>query len=99
MAFVGFQAEYTLGRRLVDGEKSVRIFGDWFEPKAEIVTLNAFSAHADRKELVHYVMKVAPKKVFLVHGEPDQRAALAKHLKKRKQFEVYTPAKGQVVEI
>ena len=98
IAFVGFQAGSTLGRRLVDGETKVRIFGDWFERQAEVVQLNAFSAHADKDELVAYVERVRPKRVYLVHGEPDQRRALAETLKAR-GFDVYQPLKGNVAAI
>jgi metallo-beta-lactamase family protein len=98
IAFVGFQAGSTLGRRLVDGETKVRIFGDWFERRAEVVQLNAFSAHADKDELVEYVERVRPKRVYLVHGEPDQRRALAEALK-AKGFDVYQPLKGNVASV
>jgi metallo-beta-lactamase family protein len=96
---VGFQAQYTLGRRLVEGETKVKIFGDMFERKAEVVVLNAFSAHADRKDLLNYIGLVNPKKVFLVHGEPDQRESLADALRDQKTGDVFLPVKGDVVEL
>lgn len=77
---VGYQASYTLGRRLADGETKVRIFGDWFERKATVVKLDAFSAHADRDDLIRYVREARPGKVCLVHGEPEAREALASAL-------------------
>lgn len=99
VAIVGFQASHTLGRRLVDGDKKVRIFGDWFERKAEVAVLNSFSAHADRNELLAYVREAAPKKLFLVHGEENQRAAFATLLKESGFRDVFTPAQGEAVEL
>jgi metallo-beta-lactamase family protein len=99
VVIVGFQAERTLGRRLVEGEKKVRIFGDWFERSAEVVVLNAFSAHADRNELLEYVRNVRPPKVFLVHGESRQREALAAALKEEGNRNVHLPAAGDIVEL
>ncbi len=99
VVMVGFQAAHTLGRRLLNGEKKVRIFGDWFEPKAEVVDLDAFSAHADRNELLDYVARTRPKRIFLVHGEPDQRAALAAALKEKTDAPVELPKPGDVADI
>ena len=97
IVIVGFQARNTLGRRLLDGETEVMIFGDWFERQAEVIALNAFSAHADRDELTKYVRQVNPKKLYLVHGEPEQRKALAAALKADGFKEVFEPAQGEVV--
>jgi metallo-beta-lactamase family protein len=99
IVIVGFQAGHTLGRKLLEGETKVRIFGDWFERKAEVVVLNAFSAHADRNNLAEYAQMVAPRKIFLVHGEPRQREALAAALKDQGHKEVYLPAPGDVAQL
>ncbi len=99
IVIVGFQAGHTLGRKLLDGERKVRIFGDWFERRAEVVALNAFSAHADRNDLLAYARAVSPKKIFLVHGEPKQRQALAAALREQGHGEVYTPEPGDVAEL
>jgi metallo-beta-lactamase family protein len=99
IVIVGFQARNTLGRRLLDGETDVRIFGDWFKRQAEVVALNAFSAHADRNELLEYIRRVRPRKIFLVHGEPEQRAALAETIKKENICEVSTPAQGEIISL
>jgi metallo-beta-lactamase family protein len=76
---VGFQAEHTLGRRLVDGERSIRIFGETYENRARIEQLEGFSGHADRDELIAWVgaMQKKPARTFLVHGEPEAADALA----------------------
>jgi metallo-beta-lactamase family protein len=99
VVIVGFQAQRTLGRRLINGDAEVRIFGDWFKRRAEVVPINAFSAHADRNDLVDYVRRVKPARTFLVHGESDQRAALAEALRGVKGTEVHRPARGDVVEL
>ncbi len=96
---VGYQALNTLGRRLQQGDKSVRIFGDDFAVKAEVQTLNAFSAHADRLELFRYVRDAKPKKVFLVHGEQDQRASFAQLLRDQLHLDVHLPANGEVIDL
>lgn len=73
----GFQAQHTLGRRLVEGVRMVRIFGQPYEVKAEVEVLNEFSAHADADELLRYAEHVPGlTEVRLVHGEPTQSAAL-----------------------
>ena len=99
IVIVGFQAQHTLGRRLLDGETEVMIFGDWFKRQAEVIALKAFSAHADRNELTEYVRQVNPKKLYLVHGEPEQRAALAVALRAAGFAEVFTPEQGEIVEL
>ena len=99
VVLVGFQAKNTLGRSLFDGEKRVRIFGDTFRVRADVINLNAFSAHADRDDLLAYAKATHPKKIFLVHGEQDQRAALAESLKGLGFNDVFMPAQGNVVEL
>jgi metallo-beta-lactamase family protein len=78
---IGYQAEYTLGRRLVERDPQVRLFNDWYDVNAEVVTLNEFSAHADAKELHAFADRlIGVKKVFLVHGEHEQATALRDRL-------------------
>ena len=96
---VGYQALNTLGRRIQNGEKKVRIFGDEFALKAEVQTLHSFSAHADRLELFRYVRDAKPKKVFLVHGEQDQRESFARLLRDQLHLDVVLPANGDVVDL
>jgi metallo-beta-lactamase family protein len=80
---VGYQAGNTLGHRLVEGAKEVRIFGDSYTVGAEIVVMNEFSAHADRNELMEWVkaFKERPSRVFVVHGEETQSRPFAKRLR------------------
>ena len=83
IAIVGFMAENTLGRRLAERAKEVKIFGKPYRVKAEIATLNAFSAHADYSEILSWLAKhdlKSLKKVFLVHGEDEALASLKAEL-------------------
>ena len=80
---VGYMAENTLGRRLRDGEKEVKILGDWYKVNAEVKTINAFSAHADYNEMTDWLNTIDTsrlRKIFLVHGEKDAQEFLQKHL-------------------
>lgn len=96
---VGYQALNTLGRRLQNGEKSVRIFGDEFAVKAEVQALRSFSAHADRRDLFRYVRDAKPRKVFLVHGEQDQRESFAQLLRDELRLDVALPVNGDAVDL
>ena len=79
--FVGYAAEHTLARHIIDGAKSVHIFGDHLPVKAKIFTVNGFSAHADSKELLDWERSAAPDEIFLVHGEKPAMEHFGKHLK------------------
>jgi metallo-beta-lactamase family protein len=77
----GFQAEYTLGRRLVEGEKNIRIFGERYRVKAEVEVLNELSAHADAEGLQAYTEHTPGLgHLYLVHGETKQAMGLKDHL-------------------
>ena len=83
----GWQAQETLGRRLLEGHKRVKIFGEEHNVRAEIVKMNGLSGHADADELVSWVQAInkQPRKTFLVHGE----LAFAQALQKRLQAEIH----------
>lgn len=99
VTFVGYQAEGTLGRSLVDGAKRVHIHGDEVEVRAEVTMLDAFSAHADEEELLRWVGEAAPRRIALVHGEPEGREALARALGGAFGGEVLLPARGDTIEV
>lgn len=83
---VGFMAKHTLGRRIVDRNPEVRMFGRTFKVRARVKAINAFSAHADYQEISEYVHQLDAQKlkgVFLVHGEPDAQKHLKKVLEKQ----------------
>ncbi len=93
---VGYQAANTLGRKLHDGMKVVNIFGDPYDVKAEVITMDAFSAHADRSDLLDYIKQLKGlKKIFLVHGEEGQGLDFADFLKESGFTNVEVPAPGQ----
>ena len=94
----GFQAPDTLGRRLVDGHKRIRIFGESYDVRARVENLTGLSGHADRSELIAWAghFKNPPRQTFLVHGEPDSASALADSLRVQLGFpEVHVPELGQ----
>ena len=94
---VGYMAEDTLGRRIVDRVPFVRIFGVEYELNAEVVIINSFSGHADKNELVDFVQHCLPlKRIFLVHGDYVQSKALFETLTE-KGLDVYLPAKDEEV--
>ena len=97
----GFQAENTLGRKLVEGQKEVKIFGEPTEVKAEIASLQALSGHADRDELLAWLKPMTPslKKIFLVHGEPEQAAGLIEAIRNTYGIEAIAPHRGQFYEL
>ena len=91
--FVGYQAIGTLGRRIVNGEKNVRILGQKYEVAAKVVRVPGFSAHADRDEIFNWLggLKKAPKKVFVVHGEADSAKALGEYITNKTKWNVSVP--------
>lgn len=93
----GYQAENTLGKKLVDRLPVVNIFGEPHEVRAEVVVLNSFSGHADRNELLSYIGKFdrkRMKRIFLVHGDPDQIDQLSGGLQAAGFPEISIPARG-----
>ncbi|MCK5832924.1 MBL fold metallo-hydrolase [bacterium] len=99
---VGYMAKNTLGRRIIDHDNPVKIFGEEHQVRAEVRELNTFSAHADRDELLKFVKKCGPKlkRVFIVHGEEDQSLALQEGIKQlRPELEVVVPYPGQSFEL
>ncbi len=96
LIFVGYQAEGTLGRILLDGAKKVKLLGEEIEVNLDIYDLEGFSAHADQKTLLKFVdaFKKKPKKIFLVHGEEGPATVLAGLIKERFNIDVIIPNLG-----
>ncbi len=95
---VGYQAENTLGKKLVMREPVVNILGEPRNVRAEVVVLNSFSAHADRNELLEYIRQFdcrKMKEVFLVHGDLDQAEKLADGLRESGFSRVSIPVRGE----
>ena len=100
VVMVGFQAQGTLGRRLVDGAENVRLWGETIKVAAKIHTVGGLSAHADQAGLVAWYGAIAGRPpVCLVHGEPGAQHALANTLRSTHGADVRIPARGDVVEL
>jgi metallo-beta-lactamase family protein len=98
---VGYQSPGSLGRRLVDGEKTVTIFGEKITVRASIHTLGGFSAHAGQDELVQWFAGMAPGRpeLILAHGEDAARQALARRIESEHGVRARCPDLGDVIEI
>lgn len=98
LLFVGFQANGTLGRKLVDGASSIRMFNEEFAVKAAIETLGGFSAHAGQNELVEWITGFSNKpEVALVHGETQSMQALATRLEREHGMACQIPARNEEI--
>jgi metallo-beta-lactamase family protein len=95
--FVGYQAEGTLGRQIVDGAREVRILGQNYPVRARIVKMYDFSGHADRNELLKWLsgFKKAPRHLFVTHGECDAAKKFSEFLKEKIGWEVSVPEYGE----
>jgi len=97
----GYQAVYTLGRKILEKQPEVPIFGEPMRLRAEVCSLDELSGHADQKELIDWIRPIAKglKKVFLVHGEEDQSAALAQVIQKAYGIETIQATRGDSVNL
>jgi metallo-beta-lactamase family protein len=103
---VGYQAQHTLGRRIVERHETVRIFGEPMPLRAEVVVMDGFSAHADSEELTDFAWRVnergeALETIYLVHGEPEQQAPLAEKLRRSlgNHVNIVIPKRGDRFEL
>jgi metallo-beta-lactamase family protein len=103
IVIVGFQAQHTLGRRIVERRPTLRILGVDRRLAAEVVVMNGFSAHGDQGDLLGFADKVADKSplrsIVLVHGEPDAQEVLKRKLVERGFPNVHVPASGDKLEL
>jgi metallo-beta-lactamase family protein len=97
----GFQAQGTLGRRLVDGAKKVRLFGQDVPVRAQIYTIGGLSAHADQNALLSWLhgFKQPPSRTFVVHGEATTAMGFADLIRTRLGWQVEVPERGFSVDI
>jgi len=96
----GFMASNTLGRKIVEKQEKVKIFGEEYRLKAEVVVMNEYSAHADRNDLLNHIKSVDPKKeIYLVHGEENQIESFKIALKENGYENVIVPSKGDSFDI
>ncbi|MBQ3009143.1 MAG: MBL fold metallo-hydrolase, partial [Oscillospiraceae bacterium] len=93
VVFVGYQAEGTLGRRLLEGVKSVKLFGETIEVNAKIIKLDGISGHGDQKGLIRWLkgFENKPTKLFLVHGDPDVFPVFEDKIREELGWDVYSP--------
>ncbi len=93
IVIVGFQAVGTTGRKIVDGAKSVKIFGESIDINAKVYTIGGFSAHADQKDLLEWIsnFKESKPRVFTIHGETETSRKFADRIKDSLGLDVYVP--------
>ena len=97
---VGFQAAGTRGRSLEEGQKQLKMYGQWIPVNAHIAKVESFSVHADATELVEWLKPIPrPQQVFVVHGEPDGQRGLKDRLENQLNWYVTIPKSGQVFTI
>ncbi|AXP82281.1 Ribonuclease [Mariniflexile rhizosphaerae] len=98
---VGYQAEGTRGRQLLDGVHEIKLFGKYYPVKATIKHLESLSAHADQEELIHWMSNIIniPEKVYLIHGEPTALDVLRVKIKDVYHWDVTIPKLSDVEKI
>ena len=99
--FVGYQAEGTLGRQIVEGARQVRILGETLPVRARVARIEGFSGHADRSELLRWASRLrdTPRRAFVIHGEPEVAEHFRATLEKEKGWNAVVPSPGQAVEL
>ena len=102
LLFIGYQVGGSLGRRLFDGAKRVKILGEYINVKAKVNAIGAYSAHADQPKLLHWVKMMTrpkPKKVFIVHSEEEPALMIKDGLKQKLKIEGIVPEYGMKYEL
>ena len=101
VVFVGYQAAGTTGRKILDGEPEVKIYGQRVPVRCRIERIGGFSAHADWGEVLRWLegMPSAPRRTFITHGEPDAAQAMRGHIVERFGWDVVVPQYGDKAEL
>ncbi|MFT7880768.1 MAG: MBL fold metallo-hydrolase [Sulfurimonas sp.] len=100
LVFVGYQVEGTLGRKIIDGEKKIRVYNEDIIVKAAVHTINGFSAHADQNELIEWMQSFKRlEKIFLIHGERDKQEIFQKEIHKRMNKKAHIVKYGEKIGI
>jgi len=101
VVFVGYQAAGTTGRRILDGQREVKIMKEFVPVRCHVERIGGLSAHADWKEVLRWLkgMPGAPRRSFTTHGEPEAAAAMAAHIHEAYGWRVDAPSYGQSVEL
>lgn len=101
IVFVGYQAEGTTGRKILDGANEVKIMKEWIPVRCHVRRVEGFSAHADWKAVLRWLegLQTPPKIVFTTHGEPEAASAMAEHIRERFGWNVIVPQYKETVEL
>lgn len=101
LIIIGYQAEGTRGRKLLDGDKKIKISGNYYSVRANIFEIQSLSAHGDQKDLLHWLsaLENKPKKVFLIHGENQPADELRIKITEKYGFRCTVPLMGQEIEL
>ncbi|OGL66524.1 hypothetical protein A2856_02425 [Candidatus Uhrbacteria bacterium RIFCSPHIGHO2_01_FULL_63_20] len=102
LLIIGYQAAGTLGRRIYEGAKTVRVFKEEVSVRCKVTAIGAFSAHGDMHKLTRWLVPEeggVPKKIFLVHGDPEAQDVFETHLRHELKTEVHAPSFGETVEV
>ncbi|WP_041957985.1 MBL fold metallo-hydrolase RNA specificity domain-containing protein [Sulfurospirillum arsenophilum] len=96
--FVGFQVKGTLGRDIIDGEQFIRIYGEDIKVRAKLYTINGFSAHADRADMLSWIKQIKElKNIYLIHGEEDKLELFKAYLKENIESKVHIVKKAESI--
>lgn len=101
LLFVGYQAEGTRGRKLLNGEKEFKSYGKWIPFNMQVEEIEGLSAHADQTELLDWLSDIieSPKKIFIIHGEKEGAEALKKGIKETYGWDCQIPQLYDISEI
>jgi metallo-beta-lactamase family protein len=101
VVLAGYQAAGTRGKRLFDGESEIKIHGDWVPVRARVETIGGLSAHADADEILRWLGGFVrpPKRVFIVHGEPESSAALKARIERELGWNTHIPTYCETAEL
>ncbi len=101
VVFAGYQAAGTRGARMVAGESSIRIHGQDIPVRAEVMSLEGISAHADARQIVQWLATAQrpPRRVYLTHGEPGPADTLRQRIERELGWDAYAPRLGQTIEV
>ena len=100
IVFVGYQPKGTLGRKIIEGAQTVRIFSEEINVRAKVFTINGFSSHADQRGLLEWLSYTQrPQKVFLIHGEEEKMKVFGEAIRAELGLSWHIPEEGEVIEL
>tara|TARA_R110001599_G_scaffold19503_2_gene74623 strand:+ start:16740 stop:18116 length:1377 start_codon:yes stop_codon:yes gene_type:complete len=101
LLFVGYQAEGTRGRKLLEGDKKIKVYGKWLPFNMRMEQIEGLSAHGDQNDLIDWVSEIEgqPEEVFIIHGETEQAEALSKALRDKKGWSSQLPKLNQTITL